>query len=221
MLYVISFLAPYTRISSKQNADAISKGYQFMQQFTLSLKASLASEAQALEGKFGEVLCYLLQLSPSALLQCSHHRLPFAAGKGRFGTTQLLSTGTSTASMSPVQPEDPLTHFVWVKAVVWDWTCFNSQSQSSRGHYLQEKENKLEFIFPVPETVWSSCWGVIICCFASVPWPTPASPLVPYKHFWGQQGIIAPLFHRKATDISRKQLLVGWKPHLSGLLLGR
>lgn len=69
MLYVISFLAPFTRLSSKQNADAISKGYQFMQQFALSLKASLAPEANALERKSGEALCYLLQLSPSALLQ--------------------------------------------------------------------------------------------------------------------------------------------------------
>lgn len=53
-----------------------------MQQFTLSLKAPLASEAQALEGKFGEVLCSLLQLSPSVLLQCSHLRLPSELGKG-------------------------------------------------------------------------------------------------------------------------------------------
>lgn len=86
MLYVISFLAPYTRLSSKQNADAISKGYQFMQQLTLSLKASLASEAKARERKCGEVLCYLLQLSPSALPQRSRSTEPFAARKGRFGT---------------------------------------------------------------------------------------------------------------------------------------
>lgn len=90
-----------------------------MQQSTLSLKASLASEAWALEEKFGEVLCYLLQLSPSALLQCSHVRLPFAAGKGRFGSTQLLSTGTPTASISSAQPEHPLTLLARVKAIVW------------------------------------------------------------------------------------------------------
>lgn len=150
MLYVISFLAPYTRISSKQNADAISKGYQFMQQFTLPLKASLASEAQALEGKFGEVLCYLVQLSPSALLQCSHIRLPFADGKGRCGSTQLLSTGSSAASISPAQPEDPLTRFARVKAIVWDWTRFNSWSHSSLGHYLQERKKQTKIHLSCP-----------------------------------------------------------------------
>lgn len=93
MLYVISFLAPFSRLSSKQNADAISKGYQFMQQFTLSLKASLASEAKALERKFGEVLCYLLQLSPSAVPQKSRTMLPSMTGEGRRGSTQPHGTG--------------------------------------------------------------------------------------------------------------------------------
>lgn len=165
-----------------------------MQQFTLSLKASLASEAQALEGKSGEVLCSLLQLSPSALLQCSC--CSWERKIWRFGSTQLLSTGTGLPP-SPCSAWAPTHPFGRVKAVVWDWTCFNSQSQSSLGRYLQE--NKLKFIFPVPETVWSSCWWVMLSFCASVHWPTPASPLVPYKHSWGQQGMIAPLFHRKAT----------------------
>lgn len=64
-----------------------------MQQFTLSLKASLASEAKALERKFGEVLCYLLQLSPSALPQSSRTMLPSVAGEGRRGSTQPHGTG--------------------------------------------------------------------------------------------------------------------------------
>lgn len=117
MLYVISFLAPSTRLSSKQNADAISKGYQFMQQFTLSLKASLASEAKALERKFGEVLCYLLQLSPSALPQHFRITLAFAAGKERFGN---IGRGQGLPPSTPGQPEDLLPHFVRVKAIVWD-----------------------------------------------------------------------------------------------------
>lgn len=100
MLYVTAFLAPYTGLSSKQNADVISKGYQFMQQFTLSLKASLASEAKALEREPGEVLWYLLQLSPSALL----HR----GRKEEIWIQQLLAPqhweGTTTARGQPPPP---------------------------------------------------------------------------------------------------------------------
>lgn len=114
MLHVISFLAPYPRLPSKQNADAISKGYQFMQQFTLPLKASLASEAKALERKFGRVLCYLAQL-----LQCSCITLPFVAGKGRLDSTQSTGRGQQPPPSAPVDPGDLLTQFVEVKAVVW------------------------------------------------------------------------------------------------------
>lgn len=233
MLYAISFLAPHTRISSRQNADAISKGYQFMQQSTLSLKASLASEARALEGKSGEVLCYLLQLSPSAPLQCSHLRLPLAAGKGRFGSWEREIWQQPAPEHrdihclhAPAQPEHPPTLLAWFKAFVWGWARFTSQNQSTPGHYLQGKnktkqKKNLKCSFPVPETVWSSCWWVMLSSCASVPWPTRASPLVPCKHPWGQRGIIAPLFHGKATNDSRKQLLVGWRPHSAALLLGR
>lgn len=86
-----------------------------MQQFTLSLKASLASEAKALERKSGEALCYLPQLSPSALLQRSGIPLPFAAGKGGAGSTR-------PRSLHPpqVSPRTCSCVFAGVEAIVWD-----------------------------------------------------------------------------------------------------
>lgn len=86
-----------------------------MQQFTLSLKASLASEAKALERKFGEALCYLPQLSPSALLQRSGIPLPFAAGKGRAGSTRPRSLQPPQVNLRTCSCV-----FAGVEAIVWD-----------------------------------------------------------------------------------------------------
>ena len=222
MLCVIRFLAPYTRLSSKQNADAISKGYQFMQQFTLSLKASLALEAKALERKSGEVLCYLLQLSPSAQLQHSRITLPFAAGKGDLATPSPAAQGEDNNCHHP--PQFSLRTYSCglhgSKPLCRTEHVSTARVRAAGGVICKEKI-KIKFRFPVLETPWRSCRRLMLCCRGSVPWPTRASPLVPHKHSWGQQGIIAPLFHRKAPDVSRKQLLVGWKPHLAALLLGR
>jgi len=176
MLYVISFLAPFTRLSSKENADAISKGYQFMQQFTLSLKASLASEAKALERKSGEALCYLLQLSPSALLQsaerASHvgkeswqHPAPRNGGREQ---------GLGSVPSTPVQPTRV---FCIGPRFAVATLCPDSEPL---GGLFTRKTNKKKKpnIFSVLETSCSLCLWVMLCCHHAVPWPPHASPLV-------------------------------------------
>lgn len=164
MSYVISFLAPHTRLSSRQNADAISKGYQFMQQFTLSLKASLASEAKALERKCEEVLCYPLQLSPSALpwrsgIPPALLRHP-AAGKGRASDNCLHPPHSSLRNNSRISHGS--------KPLCGAERVPNSQSQSSRG-IICELKTEIKLRFPVLETAWSSCQWVMLCRRGGVP----------------------------------------------------
>lgn len=167
MLYVISFLAPFTRLSSKENADAISKGYQFMQQFTLSLKASLASEAKALERKSGEALCYLLQLSPSALLQsaerASHvgkeswqHPAPRNGGREQ---------GLGSVPSTPVQPTR-----VFCIGPRFAVATLRPDSEPLGGLFTRKTNKKKKpNIFSVLETSCSLCLWVMLCCHHAVP----------------------------------------------------
>lgn len=138
MLYVISFLAPDTRISSKQNADAISKGYQFMQQFTLSLKASLASEAQALEEKFGEVLCCLLRLSPSAVLP---HQAALCSWERQIWQHPAPQHRDISCLHLPCPAQAPTHPFGMSQSHCVGLNMFK-QSHSSLGHYLQGRRKQ-------------------------------------------------------------------------------
>lgn len=80
-----------------------------MQQFTLPLKASLASEDKALGKKFGRVLCYLLQLSPSALCSAPALRCPSWPGNGDLASpgTAVPGERTTTASIHPSTAAGP------------------------------------------------------------------------------------------------------------------
>lgn len=103
MLCVISFLAPFTRLSSKQNADAISKGYQFMQQFTLSLKASLAPEAKALERKiWGSTL---LPSAAQPICTAAECKMCTSSGKGELAAPSSKPWGARRRSgFCPILP---------------------------------------------------------------------------------------------------------------------
>lgn len=157
-------MASYTRLSSKQNADAISQGYKFMQQFTLPLKASLA---QALEKKFGEVLCYLLQLSPSALRSAPALHCPsWQETEIRHHLAPQYGERTTTASSTARGP----THTLCTgHSCCAGLSTLRQPASEQPGLLFAIKKYPIKIRFPLLETHWSSCWWAMLCHHGGVP----------------------------------------------------
>lgn len=171
-----------------------------MQQFTLPLKASLASEDKALGKKFGQVLCYLLQLSPSALCSAPALRCPSWPGNGDLASPGTAVRGEDNYCLHPPQHScRTYSHTLHRSQLLCGTEYISTASVRAARALICNQKTPIKFRFPVLETHRSSCWWAMLCHHGGVPWPTPCSlqtlsrstrrncPIISQKSHWRQQ----------------------------------